>query len=153
MRSVECSDVKPELDHVPARRTISDDVPSSRAEARDECVCNLVRSPRRRVELQELIGPRGVVSSTALHFRPGRLADVDETAIPAAEPPFMFLYVGGHEVHELDMRACSQGCSPPGLASLFTVVDSIDYDIVAESQILLRHRSRRLVRRDTNLPP
>src|SRR5690606_12741942 len=111
-------------------------VRSFRAEARGKCVCDLVRSPRCRVELQDLIGPCGVVSAPALNVRPGRLTDEDETAIPAAEPSLMLPRIGDHEVHELDVCTGSRGRSPPGLPSLFTVVDSIDDDIVTEPQIL-----------------
>ena len=76
-----------------------------------------------------------------------------ETAIPATEPSFVLLRNGDHKVHELDMRTRPRGRSAPGRLSGFTVVDSIDDDIMTEPQILFRHRTRCLVCGNADLPP
>lgn len=98
----------------------------------DEHARDLLHRPFSHVDLKNLIGPLGIFDAAALNVRPRRLADMDETAIPTPEPLLMHVHIGDHEVHELDMRACSRGRRTPGLPSRLAVVDGVDDDIVAE---------------------
>lgn len=144
---------EPELDRVPARRAISDDAASWSVRTWNEHARHLFHRPFSRVDLKNPIGPLGVFGAAVLNVRPRRLADVDETAIPALEPPLMLVHIGDHEVHELDMCTRSRGRGTPGLPSWLAVVDGVDDDIVAEPQVLLRDRTRSLVRSDADPPP
>lgn len=65
----------------------------------------------------------------------------------------MLPHIGDHEIHKVEVRTGPGGRSSPGLPRIITVVDGIDHDIASEPQILLGHHTRRLIRRDADVPP